>query len=75
MEVFKPSVSFDYHVRNFLSDTGYTEARKVADGWDIYRLMEVYDKGIKSGKLEKPKIADKAFPAWCRVYTKGQQPA
>jgi hypothetical protein len=74
-EVLKPSVSFEYRVQNFLSDSGYTATRQAADGWDIYRLMEIYNKGVNSGGMEKPKIADKAFPAWCRVYTKGKHPA
>jgi hypothetical protein len=75
MEVLKPTVSFDYRVQNFLTDSGIEAARHAADGWDVYNLMEVYNAGIKSGGMEKPRNADRAFPAWCRVYTKEGRPA
>lgn len=60
-------------VSKHLSDDGWAAARRAAEGWDIHRLIQVYNGGI--GKRGVPRNADAAFPAWCASYTKGRPPA
>jgi len=64
------SRSFD--VTLLLSDSGFAAARKSAPGWDIYHLASIYNEGIQKRGI--PNNPDKAFPAWCLVYTKGNPP-
>lgn len=61
-----------YQIQNFLSEDGWMDARSHAPGWDINQLASVYNEGIKNGKRQPPKYPDKAFPIWCRSYTKGK---
>lgn len=63
-----------FHVEHLLTDGGLASARENAPGWDIHYLMRVYDSGVHSGEREPPNNANKAFPAWCKSYTKGKQP-
>jgi hypothetical protein len=62
-----------YDVGKHLSDDGWAAARRAAEGWDIHRLVQVYNGGIT--KRGVPRNADAAFPAWCASYTKGRPPA
>jgi uncharacterized protein YdaU (DUF1376 family) len=64
-----------FRVMPILSDAALAAARKAADGWDIYRLAAVYEANINERGREKPKDINKAFPAWCRAYTKERPPA
>ena len=76
MGVFKKSErggnSRPFDVTLLLSDSGFAEARKSAPGWDIYHLASIYNEGV--GKRGIPNNPDKAFPAWCLIYTKGNPP-
>lgn len=68
------SLATGFDVAVFMTDQSYAEARANADGWDIYRLMEIYNAGVRDGTRERPKAPAKAFPAWCAKYTKGKRP-
>lgn len=63
-----------YKIQDFLSEKGLSAARVKAPGWDVYYLMQVYNEGIDSGKRERPRLPDKAFPAWCQAYTQTEKP-
>ncbi len=63
-----------YRVQDRLSDDAWQDARAHAPGWDINQLASVYNEGINSGKRESPKYPNKAFPVWCKKYTKGHPP-
>ncbi len=68
-----PEEPFD--IREYLTDECVSACREAAPGWDIYSyLAEIYNDGIASGERERPKIPEKAFPAWCGRYTKGKPP-
>lgn len=64
----------NYRVENFLSEDAWLDARSHAPGWDVHELCKIYNEGINSGKREKPHKANKAFPLWCKAYTKGRPP-
>lgn len=58
-----------WNVVHHLTDKGWAEARKAAEGWDIHELARRYNEGV--AKRGIPTNPDKAFPAWCGRYTKG----
>lgn len=55
-----------------LSETALLKAKKNAERWDIYHLANVYVEGIE--KRGMPDNLNKAFPSWCKKYTKGKTP-
>lgn len=57
-----------------LPEDALDDAKQNAPGWDIYHLASVYDDGIRSGLREAPRNVAKAFPGWCKSYTKGREP-
>ena len=61
-------------VLNSLNDEAERKVKKNAPGWCMNHLANVYIAGINSGKREPPDSIAKAFPAWCKVYTKGKSP-
>jgi len=64
-----------FDVLNLISEDGLMDARAMAPRWDIQGfLVPIYNEGVRSGKLEKPRSPNKAFPAWCKSYTKGKLP-
>jgi len=63
-----------YKVQDLLNDDAWMDARAHAPSWDINNLAVVYNDGINSGKREHPKYPNKAFPVWCKKYTKGKVP-
>lgn len=67
----KEKKGMGYKILLLLSDKGLEAARKAADGWDIYKLGEIYQNNFH----EPPDYPDRAFPAWCAKYTKGAKPA
>ena len=78
-----PARSFDsrdegkeksFSMSNDITFDGLAKAKKEAPGWDIDKLMAIYDHGINSGRRDAPKDANAAFPAWCAKYTKGKMP-
>lgn len=62
-----------FRIMHLLDDKAILAAKREADGWDIYNLANIYDNNINSGKMERPNIPAKAFPAWCARYTKGKK--
>lgn len=68
---FKGFSGGGYFVENLLSDDAWQDARSHAPGWDINNLAKVYNEGINSKKRLAPTNPNKAFPAWCKAYTKG----
>lgn len=56
-----------------LSDDGLAAAKRAAPGWDIYHLAGIYNAG-SAQRGGAPNAPDKAFPAWCKSYTKGKMP-
>ncbi len=48
------------------------EAQAVAPGWDIEYLGKQFNGWIKQNQI--PRNPDKAFPAWCKSFTKGKRP-
>lgn len=62
-----------FDVLRHLSDTGLSEARRRAPGWDVYQLAEDFNASVRAGKLDPPRSADKAFPGWCEKITKGKR--
>ena len=63
-----------FDVTYLLDDSSRARAKKAADGWDIYHLIEVYNSNVRSGRMDPPNEAKAAFPEWCRSYTKGRPP-
>jgi len=63
-----------FKIENILSDDAWMDARSHAPGWDIHHLAGIYNENINSGKQEKPHSPNKAFPVWCKKYTKGIRP-
>lgn len=64
-----------FDILNLISDDGLIDARSQAPGWDIQGFMvPIYNTAIREGKMEKPRYPNKAFPAWCKSYTKGKRP-
>jgi len=72
--VLKNGFGGSFKIENLLSDEAWQDARSHAPQWDIHHLCKVYDEGINSGRREKPKYPNKAFPIWCKNYTKGKAP-
>lgn len=62
-----------FDVKNLVSDDGWMDARAHAPGWDINFLAEKYNDWVNNGH-DVPKYPNKAFPAWCKSYTKGKSP-
>ena len=53
----------------------YQEARKAAQGWDIYTLEQEWREWMADGGLDAPADADKAFLGFCRkVFEKRGKP-
>jgi uncharacterized protein YdaU (DUF1376 family) len=63
-----------YKIENLLSDDAWQDARSHAPGWDIHHLASVYCEKINSGERDPPVHPNKAFPLWCKAYTKGVPP-
>lgn len=59
----------EYDVGRLLTDSGWLAARAAAPGWDIHRLVGIYNAGVIN--RGPPKNPAKAFVAWCKAYTKG----
>lgn len=64
---------------DFLSEQAKAQAKKNAPGWSLWELADVYIAGIKGPKGQKegrepPDDINKAFPGWCKSYTKGKKP-
>lgn len=53
-----------------MADWALDAAKANAPGWDIYHLAGIYDSNINSGKMERPRDVNRAFPAWVKAYTK-----
>lgn len=65
---------YGYDILNSISEDGLMDARSQAPGWDIQgHLVPIYNTAIREGKMEKPRYPNKAFPAWCKSYTKGKR--
>lgn len=64
----------NYDVMHHISDAALLKAKQAVDGWDIYRLIGVYNESIRSGARDIPRNINAAFPAWCPKYTKGKPP-
>lgn len=75
-DVFEFGVLMDegFDVTHHLTDKGLEAARRQAPGWDVYKLASDFSAAVRSGKMEMPRNADKAFPAWCAKITKGKRP-
>ena len=77
--VYKPEGdsrgSAGFNVEHLLNDGGLADARREAPGWDLYALMGTYNERVHKGDNKPPHDANKAFPAWCALYTKGQPPS
>ena len=65
----------EFRLEPFIDGEAIMEARLNAPGWDIYHLMRVYDEGVNDGSRPRPQHPAKAFPAWCKLYTKGKPPS
>lgn len=64
-----------FDILNLISEDGLMDARSHAPGWDIQGyLAPIYTQSVRNGKLQKPRSPNKAFPAWCKSYTKGKRP-
>jgi hypothetical protein len=63
-----------YRIDHLLSDKARELARVNAPGWDLQRLMRLFDTSVLVGTMKAPKNPDLAFPAWCKSYTKGKRP-
>lgn len=63
-----------FSIKDAVTEDGIEEARRTSPGWDIFRLMDVYDKGIEEGRRQVPKNPDISFIAFCKAYTKGKPP-
>lgn len=61
-----------FSIESFLTDAQREHARKVAPGWDLYPLFQIYDEGINSGQRDPPVHPGKAFIGWLPKYTKGK---
>lgn len=57
-----------------ISDDTRQKARDLANGWDLYRLISLFNEQVRSGSFKKPTMADAAFLAWIRSFTKGKRP-
>lgn len=64
----------NFRIEHLLSDAGRDSARAKAPGWDLHVLMRMYDQKVLLGEFDAPRHPDRAFPAWCRMYTKGRRP-
>jgi len=63
-----------FRIDHVLTDAARERARANAPGWDMQRLMNIFDTSIRAGVMQPPKNPDAAFPAWCKAYTKGKRP-
>jgi hypothetical protein len=64
-----------FDILNLISEDGLMDARSQAPGWDIQGyLVPFYNTRVSSGEFERPRHPDKAFPAWCKSFTKGKRP-
>lgn len=64
-----------FHIDHYLSDEARALACEAAPRWDQQYLMQIYDERIPSGAAEPPDNPDRAYPAWCKNYTKGKPPS
>jgi len=62
-----------FDIKNMISDDGWMDARSHAPGWDVNILADRYNEWVNNGH-DKPRSPNKAFPAWCKSYTKGRSP-
>jgi len=51
-----------------LNGDTYHEARKVAPGWDVYKLEGEWRAWMADGGLDAPKNADRAFLGFCKKW-------
>ena len=63
-----------YRIQDKIDDNAWHDARSHAQGWDVHFLCEVYNEGVNAMKREPPRYPNKAFPIWCKAYTKGKVP-
>lgn len=63
-----------FRMENHLTDEVEELVRMYSPGWNLQHLCQVYDQGISEGLREAPRSPKKAFPEWCRRYTKGKRP-
>lgn len=66
------SDGYDFDIEHFLTDDGRMNAVHQANGWDVQALFRIFNEGVASGKLERPRAPQAAFLAWIRKYTKGR---
>jgi hypothetical protein len=59
-----------FSVVPLLAEWAIDAAKANAPNWDIYHLASIYNENVRSGKMDMPRDANKAFPAWVRCYTK-----
>lgn len=57
-----------------ISDDTRQRARDLSNGWDLYRLISLFNEQVRSGSFKKPTRADAAFLAWIPKFTKGKRP-
>lgn len=64
-----------FSIKKELSADGIELAKQKSPQWDVYALMEEYDKWVnKDPDNRKPRSANIAFPYWCESFTKGVPP-
>lgn len=59
-------------IREKLISKDFEAVRRIAPGWDIQRLVEIYDSSVRSGERPVPRSAGKHFVGFCKRYTKGK---
>lgn len=57
-----------------LDDDAESKIKENAPGWCIDLLATKYVEWINSGRRAPPTSVKKAFPVWCKTYTKGKTP-
>ncbi len=69
-----PRAREGFDVLIFLNGDDLEDAKRQAPRWDIYHLAKLYNDAVASEKLEPPRVPRRAFPAWCKKFTKGKPP-
>ena len=59
-----------YDIGEHLSNSARLDAIENSNGMDQQHLIRVYNKRINNRQTEPPNSPDKAYPAWCKSYTK-----
>lgn len=69
----KPDIPAPQRVSDIrLDPETYIKAKAAAPGWDVYYLEGIWRDWISGKGL--PQDPDKAFPVWCKKFTKGKAP-